>query len=250
MDIPVKLLIVEDDMIIAANIAMQLSKLGYEVSGIVPRGEEAIRHVETNRPDLILLDISLKGLLDGIDTAHAIHQRWSIPIIYVTANTDEATFARAKKTHPYAYISKPIRAIELQRAIELAISRLSDEQHPTDASVRPNPAPDAPFVLDDRIFVRNREKIIKIFIADILYVEADRNYCNLCTVNKEYLLTTTLKAMEDKLPANYFVRVHRSYLVNLTQVDEVGEGHIGIKGKTIPLSHLLREALLKRIQTI
>ena len=247
MDIPVKLLVVEDDMIIAANIALQLSKLGYEVSGIVPRGEEAILHAETNRPDLILLDISLKGSLDGIETAHAINQRWNIPIIYVTANTDEATFERAKKTRPYAFISKPIRAIELQRAIELAISRLADEHHPTTTA---DPAPDAPFVLSDRIFVRHREKIIKIFIADILYVEADRNYCHLYTADKEYILTTTLKVMEDKLPANYFVRVHRSYLVNLTQVDEVGEGHIGAKGKTIPLSHNLREALLKRIQTI
>lgn len=245
MDTPLKLLVVEDDMIIAATIALQLTKLGYEVSGIVPRGEEAIQHAETNRPDLILLDISLKGALDGIDTAHAIHQQWNIPIIYVTANTDEATFNRAKKTRPYAFISKPIRAIELQRAIELAMSRLVDEP-PTSA----NPAPDAPFVLSDRIFVRHREKIVKIFITDILYVEADRNYCHLYTADKEYLLTTTLKAMEDKLPVAYFVRVHRSYLANLTQVDEVGDGHIGIKGKTIPLSHLLREALLKRIQTI
>lgn len=245
MDTPLKLLVVEDDMIIAATIALQLTKLGYEVSGIVPRGEEAIQHAEANRPDLILLDISLKGALDGIDTAHAIHQQWNIPIIYVTANTDEATFVRAKKTRPYAFISKPIRAIELQRAIELAMSRLVDEP-PTST----HPVPDVPFVLSDRIFVRHREKIVKIFIADILYVEADRNYCHLYTASKEYLLTTTLKAMEDKLPVAYFVRVHRSYLANLTQVDEVGEGHIGVKGKTIPLSHNLREALLKRIQTI
>ncbi len=245
MDTPVKLLIVEDDMIIAANIALQLSLLGYEVSGIVRRGEEAIQHVETNQPDLILLDICLKGSLDGIDTAHTIHQRWNTPIIYITANTDEATFARAKKTSPYAFISKPIRAIELQRAIELAIGHLADEHHPPT-----DPIPDALSVLSDRIFVRHREKIVKIFIADILYVEADRNYCHLYTADKEYVLTTTLKVMEDKLPTNYFVRVHRSYLVNLTQIDEVGEGHIGVRGKEIPLSHNLRDALLKRIQTI
>nr|WP_293840005.1 response regulator [uncultured Arsenicibacter sp.] len=245
MDTPLKLLVVEDDMIIAATIALQLTKLGYEVSGIVPRGEEAIQHAETNRPDLILLDISLKGALDGIDTAHAIHQQWNIPIIYVTANTDEATFARAKKTRPYAFISKPVRALELQRAIELAVSRMADEP-----PISAHPAPDAPFVLSDRIFVRYREKIVKIFIADILYLEADRNYCHLYTATKDYLLTTTLKAMEDKLPIACFVRVHRSYLANLMQVDEVGEGYIGIKGKTIPLSHLLRDALLKRIQTI
>ncbi|WAC12687.1 LytR/AlgR family response regulator transcription factor [Dyadobacter pollutisoli] len=245
MNIAVKLLIVEDDMIVAADIALQLSKLGYEVSGIVLRGEEAIRHVETDRPDLILLDISLKGLLDGIETAQAIHQRWNIPIIYVTTNTDEATFTRAKNTRPYAFISKPIRPVELQRTIELAVTRLADEHHPAS-----NDNSNKPFVLSDRIFVRLREKIVKIFIADILYVEADRNYCHLFTANKEYLMTTTLKVMEDKLPANHFVRVHRSYLVNLTQVDEVSDGHVSVMGKSIPLSHNLREGLLKRFTTI
>src|SRR5207237_400982 len=116
----------------------------------------------------------------GIETAHTIFLRWNITIIYVTANTDEATFARAKKTRPYAYISKPIRSIELQRAIELVIGRLADEHHAPsiDSFV-------APQVLSDRIFVRYREKIVKIFIADILYVEADRNYCHLFTANKE-----------------------------------------------------------------
>ena len=245
MDIPIKLLIVEDDMIIAANIALQLGNFGYEVSGIVGRGDEAIRQIETDSPDLILLDINLKGTLDGIDTAHAIHQRWNIPIIYVTATTDEATFSRAKATRPYAYITKPIRPIELQRAIELAINRLANEH---DSAVAP--APNAPFVLSDRIFVRHRDKIVRIVIADILFVEADRNYCHLHTQDKKYLLTTTLKVMEDKLPTDHFVRVHRSYLANLTHVEEVGEGSIGIGGKTIPLSILLRDELLKRIQTI
>lgn len=245
MDIPMKLLIVEDDIIIAANIALQLSNFGYEVSGIIARGDEAIRHIETDRPNLILLDINLKGTLDGIDTAHAIHRRWNIPIIYVTANTDEATFSRAKATRPYAYITKPIRPIELQRAIELAINRLANEH---DFAVAP--APNAPFVLSDRVFVRHRDKIVRIVIADILFVEADRNYCHLYTQDKKYLLTTTLKVMEDKLPTDHFVRVHRSYLVNLTQVEEVGERSIGIGSKTIPLSILLRDELLKRIQTI
>ncbi|GAB2566672.1 LytR/AlgR family response regulator transcription factor [Spirosoma areae] len=241
----IKLLIVEDDMLIAAKTSLQLTRLGYEVTAIVPRGEEAIRQAAENRPDIILLDIHLKGTLDGIETAHQLNQLAPIPIIYVTANSDEATFNRARETRPYAFITKPIRSLDLQRAIELTISRMADEHHAT-----ADPAPDAPFVLSDRIFVRHREKIVKIFIADILYVEADRNYCHLYTADKKYLLTTTLKVMEDKLPVNYFVRVHRSYLANLTQVDEVGEGHIGIGGKTIPLSHLLREALLKRIQTI
>jgi DNA-binding LytR/AlgR family response regulator len=249
MDMHVRLLIVEEDMIVAAKISMQLIKLGYEVTGIVSRGEEAIWHVHENRPDIVLLDINLKGALDGIETAHGIHKTAHVPIIYVTANTDELTFNRAKETHPYAFIAKPIKNIDLQRAIELTISRMADEHH---QYLEPEPEHDEakPFVLSDRIFVRYKDKMVKIFIEDILYIEADRNYCHIFTMGKEYLLSTTLKVMEDKLPARHFQRVHRSYMVNLFQIDEVGEGHIGVAGKTVPLSHLLRDDLLKRIQTI
>ena len=78
----IKLLIVEDDMIIAAKISMQLTNLGYEVTGIVPRGEEAILHVEENKPDIVLLDINLKGTLDGIETARIMHRNGEMPIIF------------------------------------------------------------------------------------------------------------------------------------------------------------------------
>ena len=93
--------IVEDEMIIAAKISMQLtSSLGYEVTGILQRGEDAIQHVTENKVDIALLDINLKGNIDGIETAKQIQQHSDIPIIYLTANADEATFNRAKTTKP------------------------------------------------------------------------------------------------------------------------------------------------------
>jgi DNA-binding LytR/AlgR family response regulator len=252
---PITLLIVEDDMIIAAKVSMQLTQLGYEVTGIVPRGEEAIRHVADNPPDIILLDINLKGTLDGIETAQAILKMADIPIIYVTANTDEATFNRAKETRPHAFISKPIKNLDLQRAIELTVSRLSEKAKATVQTTEPiHDMPegddDAPFILSDRIFVKHKEKMVKLFLEDILYIEAERNYCRIFTKNKEYLLATTLKIMEEKLPLRRFIRVHRSFMVNLAQVDEVAESHVIINQKAIPLSHTLREDLLSRIQMI
>jgi len=102
-----RILIVEDDMIIAANISVQLTNLGYEVIGIETRGEEAILHASANTPDIILLDINLKGRVNGIEAAIQIQKFKRIPIIYLTANSDEATFTKAKATHPYAFISKP-----------------------------------------------------------------------------------------------------------------------------------------------
>jgi DNA-binding LytR/AlgR family response regulator len=246
----VKLLIVEDDMIIAAKISMQLTTLGYEVTGIIPRGEEAIRHVEDNKPDIVLLDINLKGTLDGIETAQKMLKMGDIPIIYVTANTDEATFNRAKETRPYAFISKPINNRDLQRAIELTVNRIAENTAANVKEIHDVPTDETPFILSDRIFVKHKEKMVKIVIADILYIEAERNYCRIFTKNKEYLLSATLKVMEEKLPVRLFVRVHRSFVVNLSHVDEVSENHVIINQKAVPLSNSLRDDLLKRIQTI
>jgi DNA-binding LytR/AlgR family response regulator len=244
----VKILVVEDEMIIAAKIAMQLTNLGYEVTGILPRGEEAISQLEDNRPDIILLDINLKGKIDGIETAKKIHLVADIPIIYLTANTDEATFNRAKPTRPYAFISKPFKQLDLQRAIELTISRLAENE--TGPIVDDNANENLPFILSDRIFVRHHEKMVKIIISDILYIEADRNYCRIFSKTKEYILAITLKSIEDKLPQQHFLRIHRSYIINLSQVDELDDSHAIISGKAIPLGKGMREQIMQRIQTL
>ncbi len=249
MDNLIKILVVEDEMIIGAKISMQLTNLGYEVTGILPRGEEAVLYVkENNTVDIILLDINLKGELDGIETAIEIQKHNDIPIIYLTANADEATFNRAKTTKPAAFISKPFKQLDLQRAIELTICRIAENE--TGPSSGNEGSDDQHYVLKDRIFVRLRDKMIKILITDILYIEADRNYSRIFTQGKEYLLSVTLKTIEEKLSVNHFVRIHRSYIINLAHIEEVAEDHVIISQKAIPLSSGLKEHLLQKIQTL
>ena len=246
MESTIKILIVEDEMIIAANTSLQLTNLGYEVSGIVSRGEDALLHIKENLPDIVLLDIQLKGKLDGIETAHEMQKDFNIPIIYLTSNVDDAHFERAKRTNPSAFISKPFKKLDLQHAIELTANRIvEDEIKASKFRVR-----DSKFVLSDRIFVRHNDRIVKIIIANILYIEADRNYCRIHSKGKIFLLVATLKDIEKKLPKEYFIRVHRSYIINLSQIDEVAAKHLIISRKTIPLSKSLRSNLLTRLQTI
>ncbi len=249
MNNPVKILIVEDEMIIAANISLQLSTLGYEVIGILPRGEEAISHIKIEKPDIVLLDIMLKGDLNGIETAKLIQLENDIPIIYLTANADEENFNRAKETKPYAFISKPFKKLDLQRAIELVIERKEAEPylengHTSEKSQIEN------LILNDRIFVKHNEKMLKIDIKDIRYIEADRNYCRIFSSDREYLLVMTLKDIDEKLPQNHFLRIHRSYIINLAQIDEIAGTHVVISRKAIPMSKAMRSELLKRLQTI
>ena len=247
MDSLIKILVVEDEMIIAAKISLQLTNLGYQVDGILSRGEETIMHVKQNNVDIILLDINLKGNLDGIEIARQIQQFSHVPIIYLTANGDEATFNRAKTTKPAGFISKPYKQLDLQRAIELAICRMAEKA--TGPVVSFNGNDESHYILSDRIFVRCKEKMIKIMVSDIMYIEADRNYIRIFTSQKEYLLSVTLKTIEEKLSKNVFVRIHRSYIININQIDEVAESHVVIGRYSIPLSTGMKENLLKRIQT-
>jgi DNA-binding LytR/AlgR family response regulator len=244
--IPIKILIVEDEMVIGANISLQLSVLGYEITGILPRGKEALAHVKKNQPDIILMDINLKGEWDGIETAQQINKKQHIPIIYLTANADEDHFKRAKATNPYAFISKPFKKLDLQRAIELTLNRIQNTQN-KETSIKETATP---FILSDSIFVRHYEKMIKVVIQDILYIEAERNYCRIHSKGKEYLLVITLKDMDNKLPDQHFLRIHRSYIINISQIDEIAQTHVVISKTAIPISKSQREELLKRLQTI
>lgn len=253
MEKPTKILIVEDEMVIAANISLQLSDLGYEITGILPRGEEVLAHIQTDMPDIILLDIRLKGEIDGIGTAHEIQRHFEIPIIYLTANTDDEHFNQAKETHPYAFISKPFKKLDLQRAIELVLERVALERsNPKAEENGITKETDTPtdFILNDRIFIRHNEKMLKIDIGDIRYIEAERNYCRIFTQGREYLLVMTLKDIDEKLPQKHFLRIHRSYIINLSQIDEVAGTHVVIAKKAIPMSKAMRSELLKRLRTI
>lgn len=239
-----RILIVEDDMIIAANISVQLTNLGYEVIGIETRGEEAILHASANTPDIILLDINLKGSVNGIEAAIQIQKFKRIPIIYLTANSDEATFTKAKATHPYAFISKPFNNLDLQRTIALVVGQIKENNQDTED------IPENFEVMVDRIFVRHNGRMVKLLLDEILYIEADRNYSNIITSNGNYLISTTLKVVGNEIKSHMFIRVHRSFIVNIFKLDVVADNHLEINRKVIPLSKSFKENLLKHLHTI
>ncbi|HEY9692829.1 MAG TPA: ATP-binding protein [Oculatellaceae cyanobacterium] len=122
-----KLLVVEDEEIVAFDIESTLMALGYDVIAVVPSGEEAIQEAATNKPDLVLMDIRLKGSMDGIQAGSIIKQ-FNIPVVYLTAHADTATLQRAKITTPFGYLVKPFEEIALQTTIEIALSRHQAEE--------------------------------------------------------------------------------------------------------------------------
>ncbi|HIK10554.1 MAG TPA: response regulator [Oscillatoriaceae cyanobacterium M33_DOE_052] len=123
MTLHFKLLIVEDEMIIAEDMAESLRRMGYEVPVVVPSGEMAIAKAAEIQPDLVLMDINLQGDMDGIETAALIRAKFQIPVIFLTAYADVPTLERAKQAEPFGYLLKPFEERELQTTIEIAIKR-------------------------------------------------------------------------------------------------------------------------------
>jgi PAS domain S-box-containing protein/putative nucleotidyltransferase with HDIG domain len=117
----IRILVVEDESLVGRDIHHMLRGLGYEVIDVVSRGDDAIAIAESSQPDLVLMDIVLKGEIDGITAAERIWEQSGVPIIYLTAYADEATLSRAKLTEPFGYILKPFDERELQTAIEMAL---------------------------------------------------------------------------------------------------------------------------------
>ncbi|HMK16149.1 MAG TPA: response regulator, partial [Methanomicrobiales archaeon] len=115
------ILIVEDDFVIAKVLAESLQELGYQVAGIISTGEEAVERAAKVHPDLVLMDIRLKGEMDGIEAGEQIAGELHIPLVYLTAYSDERTVERAKITEPYGYLIKPFTDTELKTTLEMAI---------------------------------------------------------------------------------------------------------------------------------
>jgi len=169
-----RILIVEDETIVAMTIEDALQEMGYAVVGTVSTAEDAIKMAGDARPDLILMDIRIQGEKDGIAAAEEITAQYHIPIIYLTAHADEKTFKRAMKTQPYGYLIKPFRDRELHSTIEIALYKhrllqQRDETEQVAADEGPAPVPDEKLhypraiekkildMIDLPVFVLNRD---------------------------------------------------------------------------------------------
>ncbi len=123
-----QVLVVEDEIIVADDLRKRLTRMGYNVPVAVSSGKEAIEKANENLPDLVLMDIVLRGDMDGIEAAEKIHSSLDIPVVYLTAYADEKTLQRARITEPYGYIIKPFKERELQINLEIALYKYDMEK--------------------------------------------------------------------------------------------------------------------------
>lgn len=234
---PEKIIIVENDIPIAAKLSLQLNRLGYNITGIFSRAKDALHFLEQEVPDLILLDDQLKGQLNGIESKKNQSEESSSPIIYFNKRTAETL----DRIIPKSIKKKKDR---LKKEIKSSLNKFQKNKHAQILKGNEH------CILKDRIFVRHHEKMVRISLNDIQYIEADRNYCKVFSKDKKYLLVTTLKEVDEKLSDNRFLRIHRSYIANISHIDEIGGNHVVIDSHSLPLSKNMRPELFRHLQVI
>jgi len=216
---PAKILIVEDEFIIAEKLSADLAEIGYKIIGIVSSGEEAIKSVGANTPDLIIMDINIDGELDGIETTREIQEKMAVPVIYLTGLADYEIFRKARQTRPAGYLSKPYNRQDIYHAIELALYNTEGDLAKPVAEKKQE---ESVCILNDRIFLKDSKNCFnKISFDDIFWIKADGSYSLIETKHGRSLASTNIKNIEKKISAPQFVRIHRSYLVNIHWVKQI-----------------------------
>lgn len=232
----IKVLVVEDSALIAEDIAFKLRKHHFEVAEIFDKGEDAIEFLKKNEADLVLLDIKLAGALDGISTGYMIQQNYSLPIIYLSDLADAETVNRAKQTRPANYLTKPFNEADLVRAIDLAFSNFISQRPAAVAGKKPV-----------HLFVKSDNGFVPIALSDILFLHADRSYCNIVTEDKTYVQSVSMNHVYQQINNEDFIRIHRSYVVNVHKITAIDGNMVRVGRYSIEMSKGLREQLMNRL---
>jgi DNA-binding LytR/AlgR family response regulator len=223
MTLKKQILIVEDEFVIAADIESAVIKLGYNSLGIARCADDFFNFIKANdKPDLVLLDITLGESQKGIAIAEFINKELQIPFIYITSHTDTTTIQKVAYTKPCGYLVKPFDRQRLAVAIELALSEhaLLKEEH----------------VESDFIEIQGKEGKEKINLAEVLFFEANLNYTVIRTISKKLIIRRLLKdIMVEPSVEKKFVRIHKSYAVNKAKIESKSARNVMVLGHKLPV---------------
>jgi DNA-binding LytR/AlgR family response regulator len=237
----VNILVVEDEIIIADHICDTLDDLGYEALEPVINYTEAIAAIESEKPDLAILDIQLSGRKTGIDIAEKIRKDYDFPFIFLTSNSDPLTVSEAKKVMPPAYLVKPFTKDELYTSIEIALYNFSK---------RIGEVNEEELIIKDAFFIKEKNVFIKLKFEDILFIKSEHVYAEIQLKNNhKHVIRGNLNKIITKL-SKKFVRVHRSYIVNLEYLQQIDQSNIVILHANIPIGKKYKDDLLQKINLL
>lgn len=222
----IKILIVDDEILIAEDLKDILFSLGFENIDLAHDKSEAIAKLKLLNPDITLLDIRMEGDLDGLEIGDYINSYNKIPFIYITAHSDVAMIKQIVKTKPSGYITKPFKKSDLFAAINLACDK-----------------PDK-----NKIIIKDGYKNVVIDSDDINYIESEGNYINIFCSSKKIVSRQPIDRFLEELDETMFFKIHRSYIVNLRKVTKFSKKELLVGTTTLPISRNYIEAFEIRMK--
>lgn len=222
---PLKILIVEDEVLIAETIKIYLNERGHAITDAVITYEDALHSIKTNRPDVVLIDIILFGDKSGIDLAEEIvNEGYQIPFVFLTSQYDERIMNKAIALYPQGYLIKPIQKESLWTTVELANNNFN-------AILEKN-----------KLCIEDGGDTYFMDIDDIMYINADHVYVNImCKSQGVKIIRSSLSKIYNLLDKKQFVQCHRSYVVNLNYIDKFDEHSFMVNQEIIPISRSKRD---------
>lgn len=210
-----KILVVEDEVLIAEYLKDTLNSLGFNQVRLAYNKQQAIAAWAAYEPDLALLDIRMEEERDGIAVAEYLAEKGT-PFIFITAHSDRDILAEALSAKPEAYLTKPFKKMDVYAAIQLAIGNQKTKKQ--------------------TFAFKDGHDTIFVPCEDILYIESDGNYVSIVTPGRKHTIRYSLDACLQDLPDGSFKRIHRSYIVNLDQIEKITSKYVVIAGVNIPKS--------------
>ena len=239
IDEEIKVLVVEDEIIIAETIKSYLQMSGYLVSHIATTAKEALEYCANNGVNCVIIDITLKGSQDGIWLADKIQNNFNLPYLFLTSHSDAKTVSRVINTNAYGFLTKPIECNQLITAIEIMLGKHKKIRSYQSELYKDN----------NVIFLKNIDKFDKIDILDICFIESQKNYLLIHTSTTLYKHRSTIKEFLEVLPSELFIKIHRAYIVNIKAIDFVDRtlNTLVVKNHKIPISRTYRKDLADKM---
>lgn len=230
---PLKTAVIEDEAVIAETLRMMLETLGYDVPDPALSPREGLDLIRKEQPDIVLLDVNLNAEIDGIQLAGEIRKLMEVPIVFITSYADSATIERAKQVSPAGYLVKPFTAQDIHAAIEIAmIQKPASGNGAADASAQ-------------FLFVKSGTAYIKINPDEIDFIRSEGIYLEITSGERKWVVRDSFEGIMERLARPRFVRVHKSYCINIDRIEVVETDYVKIGSVEIPLGRTKKDELFK-----
>ncbi|KUJ63815.1 LytTR family transcriptional regulator [Flavobacteriaceae bacterium CRH] len=213
----INVLIIEDTASESDALIKVLKENNYNIVGIAPTYNEALKLFYQNNIDIVVIDVFLDGKPDGITFAETINivPNGVKPFVFLTSSKDRQIFERAKLTRPFSFLMKPFNELEILYALEMAVEKFYGQTnvfHSEDQNT---------VVSNDSLFIKKNKALKKVRIEDIVYIEVEDRYCNIITEVEKFVILISLTKIIQLLDATKFCQTHRNYIVNLSKIEEI-----------------------------